>query len=70
LREASAGFLRSRCLVRGGAVRRSATRVDVTLDPAPLDVVLQMAGYLRPIEALPWCGDLAVSFVVRRQPTA
>ena len=70
LREASAGFLRAQCLARGGVVRRSTTRIDVTLDPAPLDVVLQMAGYLRPIEALPWCGGRAVSFAVRRQPTA
>ena len=70
LREASAGFLRAQCLARGGAVRRAATRIDVTLDPAPLDVVLQMAGYLRPIEGLPWCGDRAVSFVIRRQPSA
>ena len=70
LHGASSGFLRAQCLARGGAVRRTATRLDVTLDPAPLDVVLQMAGYLRPIASLPWCGNRAVSFVVRRQPSA
>jgi hypothetical protein len=70
LRDASAGFLLAQCLRRGGAVRRSSAAIDVTLDPAPLDVVLQMAGYLRPIAALPWCGGRAVTFSIRRQPTA
>lgn len=70
LRDASAAFLLAQCLRRAGAVRRSDTAIDVTLDPAPLDVVLQMAGYLQPIAALPWCGGRAVTFSIRRQPSA
>ncbi len=70
LKEASAGFLLARCLRRGGAVRVSDSHIAVTLDPAPLDVVLQMAGYLQPIAAVPWRDGRAVSFTVRRRPTA
>ncbi len=70
LKEASAGFLLERCLRRAGAVRVSDSHIAVTLDPAPLDVVLQMAGYLQPIAALPWRHGRAVSFTVRRRATA
>jgi hypothetical protein len=70
LKEASARFLLSQCLRRGGAVRVSDSHIAVTLDPAPLDVVLQMAGYLQPIAALPWRDGRAASFTVRRRPTA
>jgi hypothetical protein len=70
LKEASAAFLLAKCLRRTGAVRVSDSHIAVTLDPAPLDVVLQMAGYLQPIAALPWRQGRAVSFTVRRRPTA
>jgi hypothetical protein len=40
------------------------------LDPAPLDAVLELAGYLKPIETLPWLGDRSVVFAIRRRATA
>jgi hypothetical protein len=47
------------------------TSVTVTLEPAPLDIVLEMAGYLRPIEMLPWLAGRSVVFVVAgRRPAA
>jgi hypothetical protein len=49
-------FLVRNCLARGGCVRLDADVADVTLDPAPLDSVLELAGYLKPMESAPWFG--------------
>jgi hypothetical protein len=67
---ASARFLSDGCLRRGGAVQAGRDAIDIRLDPAPLDVVLELAGYLRPLEAVPWLGGRAVRFAVRRAPHA
>jgi hypothetical protein len=63
---ASSAFLLDKCVRRAGRVHVSEDRVAVQLHPAPLDVVLQMAGYLAPIERVPWLGDRTVSFTLRR----
>jgi hypothetical protein len=59
-------FLFANCLQRAGWVRTTAAEIALTLDPAPLDVVLEMAGYLRPIERVSWLDRRAVTFTVRR----
>jgi hypothetical protein len=70
LRGASARYLREGSLVRGGSVVATRESVDVRLDPAPLDVVLEMAGYLRPIARVSWLDGRAVTFAVRRAARA
>jgi hypothetical protein len=70
LQASSLEFLRERCLHRGGSVRTGEHSVEVMLDPAPLDAVLELAGYLKPIETLPWLGDRSVVFAIRRRATA
>lgn len=53
---ASMPFLVRTCLARAGCVRLDAGLVEVTLDPAPLDAVLELAGYLKPMESAAWLG--------------
>lgn len=60
----SALFLLQRSVRRGGSVRISEQRIDVELAPAPLDVVLQMAGYLAPIGQVEWLGGRSVVFTL------
>jgi hypothetical protein len=70
LRDSSSPFLLENCVRRAGRVLGSAGRIAVQLDPAPLDVVLQMAGYLAPVERVAWLGDRTVTFAVRRGANA
>lgn len=67
---ASTPFLVQNSLQRLGRVRVSNHLVDVQLDPAPLDVVLEMAGYFRSIELVPWLDGRTITFAVRRSPSA
>jgi hypothetical protein len=62
---ASMEFLVGNCLQRSGRVRISPGAIAVELDPAPLDVVLEMAGYFGPITAIPWLDGRTVTFTVR-----
>jgi hypothetical protein len=67
LEASSPRFLIDRCLRRHSTVSFTDAAVTVALEPAPLDVVLQMAGYLQPIETVPWLGGRSVAFkIVRR----
>lgn len=61
-------FLLERCVRRLGTVRVQDHQLFVELAPAPLDVVLQMAGYYAPLERVPWLGDRAISFSVGGAP--
>jgi hypothetical protein len=45
-------------------VHVSATAVAVRLDPAPLDVVLDMAGYFRSIDSVGWLGERRMTFAI------
>jgi hypothetical protein len=67
LAESSQQFLLDRMIRRGGDVDIGESRVTVTLDPAPFDVVLQMAGYFKPLEAVPWLGGRSVAFDIARR---
>jgi len=62
----SGRFLLDNCVRRSGRVLLSEERIAVELEPAPLDVVLGMAGYLAPIERVAWLDDRTVTFSVRR----
>jgi hypothetical protein len=64
---ASPGFLRERALARTAEARVFPHEVSLVLDSAPLDVVLEMAGYFRPIELVGWLGGRTVGFTLRHQ---
>jgi hypothetical protein len=67
LESSSPSFLVDRCLRRAGRVRQTETSIVVVLEPAAFDVVIDMAGYFKPIEMVPWLGGRSVAFdVVRR----
>ena len=63
---ASPAFLVRTCLRRRGRVYTSGRDVVVELAPAALDVVLEMAGYLRAVESVPWLEGRSVTFRVSR----
>ena len=50
-------FLLGQLLRRGGSVSVASDAVRVVLDPRPLDVVVELAGYLEPLERVPWLGQ-------------
>jgi hypothetical protein len=64
----SVAFMVDNCLRRAARARITDSHIAVDLDPAPLDVVLQMSGYLGRLDAVPWLGDRSISFTVRRAP--
>jgi hypothetical protein len=49
-------FLLVQLLRRGGSVSVAADAVRVALDPRPLDAVIELAGYLEPLEGVPGLG--------------
>ena len=49
-------FLLAQLLRRGGSVSIEADAVRVVVDPRPLDVVVELAGGLEPLERVPWLG--------------
>jgi hypothetical protein len=64
---ASPAFLVRNCLERQGRVAVGERDIAVHLEPAPFDVVLEMAGYYSAIEAVPWLGGRRVSFAIGRR---
>jgi hypothetical protein len=62
--QSSATFLLNQVIRRGGVLRVDSREIAVSLRPAALDVVLQMAGYIQPIPAIPWLGDRRVTFSI------
>jgi hypothetical protein len=57
-------WLLNRLIRRPGLVHWSNSTIKVALRPAPLDVVLHMAGYFKPVPAVPWLGDRCLTFTV------
>jgi hypothetical protein len=49
-------FLLVQLLRRGGSITIASDAVRVVIDPRPLDVVIELAGYLEPLERVPWLG--------------
>jgi hypothetical protein len=64
MHDASVAFLVRNCLSRAARVRVTDAAVDVALEAAPLDVVLDMAGCFRPIDTVGWLGGRRMTFVV------
>jgi hypothetical protein len=52
----SVAFLLENAIRRPGRVVRRGDEIEVRLNPAPLDVVLEMSGYLAELEVVPWLG--------------
>jgi hypothetical protein len=61
-------FLLRNCIHRAGRIQVSREAIEVQLEPASLDVVLEMAGCFRPLEGIPWMGGRALRLAVHRRP--
>lgn len=64
--QSTAPWLLRQLILRRGVLRIDVRGIAVSLAPAPLDVVLEMAGYLAPIASLPWRADRGVTFAIDR----
>jgi hypothetical protein len=51
---------------RSGRIEVRSDRILVKMGPLPLDVVLEMAGYLGETPAIPWLGDRRIFFRIER----
>jgi len=63
---ASVPYLLDEFVRRPGSVRQEGSGVHVELDPRPLDVVLEIAGYTDDISAVPGLGGRDVTIRIRR----
>ncbi len=63
---ASVPFLIGKGLARSARVTATESTIEVALEPAPLDVVLEMAGYLRALDTVPWLNGRRLVFSVQR----
>lgn len=66
LGQSSVPWLLQQFILRRGVLRVNGGELAISLAPAPLDVVLEMAGYLAPIASVPWLGDRRVTFAIDR----
>jgi hypothetical protein len=60
--ESSVPYLLDQFIRRPGRLSASPAGVWVELEPRPLDIVIEMAGYLTPLEGVPWLGGRTVHF--------
>jgi hypothetical protein len=58
----SDAYLLNNLIRRPGSLRMDDQRIVVILESRPLDLVLEMAAYLSPIEAVEWLGKRHVTF--------
>jgi hypothetical protein len=63
--ESSVPYLLDKFIRRPGTIWVTSTEIVVTLDRRPLDIVLEMAGYLGEIDRVPWLGNRRVRFQLR-----
>ena len=63
--ESSVPYLLDQFIRRPGSIWITSTEIVVTLDRRPLDIVLEMAGYLGEIDRVPWLGNRRVRFQLR-----
>lgn len=59
----SVPYLLENFIRRSGELRASSRRIQVLLDPGPMDVVLEMARYFDPVESVPWLDGASVELV-------
>jgi hypothetical protein len=64
--EAGVPYLLDNLVRRPGTLRLGADSIEVELEPAPLDVVAEMAGYMAEIEKCDWLAGRCVKFRIRR----
>jgi hypothetical protein len=62
--ESSVPFLLENFIRRPGSIFTSPTEITVVMPPRPLDLVIEMAGYLAPIENVSWLGGRRLSFTI------
>jgi hypothetical protein len=60
--ESSIPYLLEQFIRRPGRLTPGAAGVWVELEPRPLDIVVELAGYMAPLEGLPWLGGRTVYF--------
>jgi hypothetical protein len=59
---ASTPYLLAQFIHRPGVVIPTKDEVVIELEPRPLDIVLEMAGYFEPLERLPWLDGRRLAF--------
>jgi hypothetical protein len=64
--QSDVAWLLQQLVLRRGTLRVDDRSIAVSLAPAPLDVVLGMAGYLKPVAEVPWLGDRRITFEIDR----
>jgi hypothetical protein len=62
--EASVPFLLDKFIHRPGRLLISTGRLGIELEPGPLDIVLELSGYLAPAR-IPWLGDREIHYQIR-----
>jgi hypothetical protein len=60
--ESSIPYLLAQFIRRPGRLYPAAGGVWVELEPRPLDIVVELAGYMAPLEGVPWLGGRTVYF--------
>lgn len=63
---ASVPYLLDSLIRRAGILQVSEDCIEVEMDPAPLDVVIEMAAYLNDLERLDWLGGRTIKYRIRR----
>ena len=64
--QASVPYLLENFIRRRGYISVNANRIEVEMAPAPLDVVIEMAGYTAELEKVDWLGGRNVAYRIRR----
>jgi len=65
--QSSVPYLLQQFIRRPGEIELRPDEIVVILRPAPLDLVLEMSGYLAPTPAVPWLAQRRVSFRTNRR---
>jgi hypothetical protein len=60
LADSTPAFLLVQLLRRGGSIDVGADAIRVVVDPRPIDVAVELAGYFEPLERVPWLDGRAL----------
>jgi hypothetical protein len=60
--DSSIPYLLEQFIRRPGRLYPGETGLWVELEPRPLDIVVELAGYMAPLEGVPWLGGRTVYF--------
>jgi hypothetical protein len=63
----SVPYLLKNLIRRPGTIQVTEKAIQVRLQPGPIDIVLEMAGYLRKLESVPWLENRDVLFQIERR---